>query len=138
MGADLAVERRLADAREARKRRRRRWLIGGGIALVVLAALCVLWARPAILFDVDGDALASSLIRETGGTTLVGRPYCTEKPTGVWYCGVPDAGGSGGGTYRLTTHGLGCWDANRIGPRSAEGGTPSQVSGCVDMSDVAG
>ena len=69
----------------------------------------------------------------------MGRPHCMEKKaTGVWYCGVADAGGSGGATYRLTTHGLGCWDATRKGPESSEGGTPKTASGCVDMSDIAG
>ncbi len=133
----VAAQLRLSDARKARKKRRR-WIIGIGLGLLLFAGLCFVWLRPAAFFDVDGSALQSSLARETGGSTWAGTHPCEEKANDVWRCGILDAGGSEGVGYRLTTHGLGCWDATRLGTGSTEGGTPKQASGCVDMSDISG
>jgi hypothetical protein len=118
------------------RKRRGRWVLVICLGLLALAGLCFLWAYPTVVLGVDSDALTRSVLDEAGGTSLIGRPRCEEKHTGLWLCKAPVAQWSGArSTYRVTTDGLGCWDSKRAGP-PGKGTAPKHLSGCIDMLDV--
>jgi hypothetical protein len=99
--------------------------------LAIILSLGAFAYRPATVIGMHGDALAQSL----AGGDLVGTSHCTETGDGLWRCSISDNGGSGGANYVVHTHAFGCWDADRVGRGSVEGGTPATASGCITLLD---
>src|SRR4051794_21038052 len=83
------------------------------IVAVVLLPLAFVAYRPAVILGVEPGALANSVSGASGGSSL--GSDCRKQGGGNWFCSVMDKEGSSGTGYRVTTHGLGCWEAVQAG-----------------------
>jgi hypothetical protein len=114
-----------------------RWALalGGLVVLVIVGALLV-FSNPTWVYDVNGDALGSSLSGETNGAGGTCKQH--EPRQNRWRCGVEVDPGSGvASSYHLVSDDSGCWTAKRItaAQRHSRGAAP--VSGCAGFWDYA-
>lgn len=94
-------------------------------ALIAIAVVGLLAARPTSVLGVDGTALGNSV--DDG--VLVGSGDCTRLRDDTWRCTTWNT--SGGGTpYRVEVDRFGCWTASRIGSRGER-----RSAGCVTIVD---
>jgi len=121
---------RSADPQRHPKPARETALLTGGAAALLLA-VGLFASRPAPVLGVHGEALQYSV---GGGNLGSSMPPCTRADDGAWRCKRSENGFSGTVSYRVETHGLGCWRAVRVGPRPAEG-APKRLSGCITIWD---
>jgi hypothetical protein len=116
----------------------RPWLLVGAAALVVIvAASWWLISKPTRVFEVDADALGSSLSREADQS---GGECDAQQKDGTWICRIETDPGSGGFvTFELSADSEGCWKAQeiRVGHpnRPIRHGTVDSYSGCADLLD---
>jgi hypothetical protein len=114
-----------------------RWALalGGLVVLVIVGALLV-FSNPTWVYDVNGDALGSSLSGETNGTRGTCKQHGSRQSR--WRCWVEVDPGSGvASKYHLVSDDSGCWTAKRTtaAQRHSRGAIP--VSGCAGFWDYA-
>ncbi len=113
-----------------------RWALalGGLVVLVIVGALLV-FSNPTWVYDVNGEALGSSLSGATNGAGGT----CKQMPRhGGWRCGVEADPGSGiASSYHLVSDDSGCWTAARISATKHHSRGAAPVSGCAGFWDYA-
>jgi hypothetical protein len=107
----------------------------GAFAVVAIGGALLVALNPTWVYNVNGDALGSSLAHSTGGSG--GTCERTQGPD-RWSCGVEVDPGSGtAGSYRLISDDDGCWTATRSLARRQQDRQPREFSGCADFMDYA-
>jgi hypothetical protein len=107
----------------------------GGFVILVIVGAVLIFSNPTWVYNVNGDALGSSLSGKTNGAGGT----CKHSPgENRWRCGVEVDPGSGiASSYYLVSDDSGCWTAKRItARRDATLGTAA-VSGCAGFWDYA-
>jgi hypothetical protein len=110
-----------------------RWALIFGLALIlVIAGALLVFSNPTWVYDVNGDALGSSLSGATNGSGGTCKP---EPGRNGWRCGVEVDPGSGiASSYHLVSDDSGCWTAKRDAGHQRGG---SSVTGCAGFWDYA-
>ncbi len=103
------------------------FLLAGAL---ILAAAALALLRPSPLLGIDDRALAYSVGRGAGSVDST----CRQRPNGTWRCQVR-FGSDGVASYRVTTHGLGCWQASGIETSEGPGLERMGIKGCINIRD---
>lgn len=105
----------------------------GVFAVLAIGGALLVALNPTWVYDVNGEALGSSLAHSTGGS---GGTCERATETEGWSCGVEADPGSGtASSYRLTSDDEGCWTARRSSAARRQGRRPPELSGCAHFMD---
>ena len=134
------LRRRDAAEREEMKKRGSSHAVGLLIVLVsaavLVAAIAFFFLKPEVIFDVDDDAVASSIADELPERLFVGP--CKSLGERRWRCAVTAGESSDAvAVYRLTVQldDDRCWDVIAAPAAAATARQPPNAEGCLGLTD---